>query len=198
MIEIIHLYVDNIGHNINDEDSLISKSIKYRGTNREYNDFFPQKFLKYLEEKILLRLFPIKLTIEKEKKSKSTLKRILSDFKDDLISFRRVFDSQIFNIDFSLGIERDYENGTIYCLTIKHPNERFDGNIVKEVLTGRIRRMKGELKRIRKTKKKDADGNIIKDENGKKIIQKRVIDVDPYESIPRFIYIKSKEFFIKR
>jgi hypothetical protein len=191
-------------------------NIYHRKSPKVYKGFMPDKFKQYLSEKVLLRkqnnpiiasykgkdiisVKPINPEIYPEE---SLLFQFINLFnhhlKKDivwksnlpLLRNNNVFKDFTYNIIFSLGIEKDYEDGTIYCITIKHPKESFDGNIVKEVLSGRIKRMKGELKRVRKRKKRDENGNILRDKNGKKVIEKEIIDVDPYENIPRFIYIK--------
>jgi len=175
------------------------KDIKWRKSIKNYDGFIPKKFMDYLEEKLILRRIktPLRLYYKGkpilemrflrgfEEAEKELDYKILSRLTEDLASEEK----ESLKVEFSIAIDK-YKNGKIYCLVIKHPNTPFDGNIVREIVSGRIKRMKGDLTRTRITKKKDDKGNLIRDENGNKILKKRIIKVEPYEEIPRFIHIE--------
>jgi len=87
-----------------------------------------------------------------------------------------------------MGIVKLKEN-TIHVIAICHPSKNYSYKIAREIVKGRMTRMLGDLKRTKTRKKKDENGEILRDEKGRKVIEKEVIDVESYNVIPKFVEI---------
>jgi len=114
-------------------------------------------------------------------KMKIILIPMLNRFKDLLSEKAEKFYKKYGIRDIPITIGRDVEN-SIEAIAVCYPYfDNFKPKIGEDIVTGRIRRMRGDLKYETYKPKRDKHGKVILDENGKSIIQHRIKYHKPYD-----------------
>ena len=83
--------------------------------------------------------------------------------------------------DIPITIGRDIENN-IVSIAVCYPHfDKFNPKTGEDIVIGRIKRMRGDLKYETTKPKRDKHGEIILDKNGKQIMQHRIKYYRPYD-----------------